>query len=277
MKLRILYLTVGASIIGLLIGAIIGVFSSFVYLLIVMPAFAAAITGAATSKLMKTLRVEGLKVATAVGSIAAVLTLVALLSTSFQMQVAAVVTEYSSQKGYSNAGIEKRINDWKKDAGGTLQFTFLTTRIKNGARLSSGVFMDFGPVGNSVVLFLELLVCLTTTLWLTRRQGSRPFCEKCDRWFARRIIGSAPLGSQSAIAAALKGGHFHRLGRRLKNPKLSNPVLLHGRFCDTCSDGNVYLELELGEPGKRPHSLYQTTTTHAFLDAILESRSMAGD
>jgi hypothetical protein len=277
MKLRILYLTVGAAIIGLLVGAIIGVFSSFVYLLLVMPAFAALITGVATSKLMKTLRVPGLKVATAVGSIAAVLTLVALLSASFQMQVAAVVTDYSSQKGYSDANIEKRVNDWKKDEGGTLQFTFVATRIKNGARLSSGVYMDLGPVGNSVVLFLELLACLATTLWLTRRLGGQPFCEKCDRWFARRIVGSAPLGSQSAIAAALKGGHFHKLGRRLKNPKLSNPVLLHGRFCDTCSDGNVYLELELGEPGQRPHRLYQSTATHASLDAILESQGMVGD
>ena len=42
MKLRILYLTVGAAIIGLLVGAIIGVFSSYVYLLLVMPAFAAS-------------------------------------------------------------------------------------------------------------------------------------------------------------------------------------------------------------------------------------------
>ena len=193
MKLRILYLTVGASIIGLLVGAVFGVLSSYIYLLLVMPTIAASGTGAATSKLMEILRVPGLKVATAIGSIASVLTLAALLSTSFQMQVAAVVTDYSSKKGYSNADIEKRVNAWKKDVGGTPQFTFVAMRIKNGAQLSSGVNMDFGLVGNSLVLFLELLACLATTLWLTRRMGGRPFCERCDRWFARRIVGERPL------------------------------------------------------------------------------------
>ena len=151
----------------------------------------------------------------------------------------------------------------------------MNIRVKSGARLTSGVFLNLGTTGNSVILILELVLCLVATVGLVRRQGSQPFCTNCDRWFSRRIIGSAALGSQSAIAAALKDEQYHRLGRRLKDPKLKNPVLLHGRFCDTCSTGDVFLELELGGGGQRPHRLREVTITHADLDDILESRSMA--
>ena len=164
MKIRIFILAAASALLGLMSGAVIGVMSSAVYLLFVSPAIAAIVTGWLTSKVTKSVRVSGLATNTIIGVMASLIAFAALLETTFQMQIAAEITEISSHHGYSDTELEHRISTWKQKIAGTEYAAFATARIKSGARLTSGVYLNLGTAGNSIVLLLELLGSIATTL-----------------------------------------------------------------------------------------------------------------
>ncbi len=51
-------------------------------------------------------------------------------------------------------------------------------------------------------------------------------------------------------------------------------MLLHGRFCDTCTKGQVYFELEVRAVGGRARIVHAEEADHGALEAILDSQAL---
>lgn len=273
MNKRHLITTFASAASGAICGAILGAVSGSLYLVLIYPIVAGLAAGAATSKAIKYFNVPGARFAAACGAVAGVTALICLLFVAFQIQIAAEVAALS-QRGYSDVQLQVEMGEWAGRVSGTHSIdAFVAVRLKSGARLMEGAYLNMGVTGNAILLLLELIAALGASVILARNQGRQPFCRHCGHWYARRVVGSAPAGGQSTVMAALKNRQFYRAGRRLSPDNDQHPVKLHGRFCDTCDNGEVILELEVGEAGGRPHLIYTETTRHADLEAILDSRS----
>ena len=262
-----------AIVLGSTAGAVVGAVGGQLYLIIVSPAVAALAAAVATAKALRMLRAADARIALVAGILVALSSTAAMLGVTYQTQRAAMVAEWSSVQGYSDKRLEVALQAWEKKHGGSNTIAFLKMRLDGGARLTEGTILDLSPAGNGILLLVEFLVSGGLALRLLRKSQSEPFCSPCDAWYARRVVGTAALGSQTQLRSALQNKQLYKVGRRLDDSSLNRPVKLHGRFCDTCTVGDAYLELEVQELGKKATVVFKMTVSHNELDSILDAKS----
>ncbi len=276
--LRLLLLIVGSLFCGLLAGAVIGAVGGWLYLIVISPAVAAIGGGMGARALVGVLRIHDTKAAGVVGILTTLAVLVAILVVMHQLERAAIIAELSSVGGFSDETLVRHTNDTmaKLTNDASPLMSPLMLRLHSGAQLFGDTALDLGMGFNLAVLLLELAITGLLCTRLVVERASEPFCESCDAWYARRMVGSATLGAKSTVVVDLQNTRFHRLGRHLEaaSTKTRNPLILHGWFCDTCAHGDVRFELELTEPGRRARIIKTVAAPHDALEAILDSQAL---
>ena len=258
-------------------GVILGGVGAKLYVVLGFPALCGVAVGATAAGVGRWTRAHWPRAVTAIGAASGVVAVAALLVIAAQLERASAVTEYSKGRGWNDARIHEEADRYMAKASGDHEGILqpLWFRLHAGARLFGETPLNVGPWGNLAVLLLEVGVCGYLAARLARRSASEPFCSRCDAWYARRVVGTAPLGSLASVRAALQNGQFHKLGRRLEPPgSARRPVTLHGRFCDTCDTGRVVFELEVSEAGRSPRVVQTSTHAHDALDAVLDSHAL---
>lgn len=270
---------IGSLVCALLSGAVIGAIGAYAYLIVISPAMAAITAGMATRSLVGVARLTRARAAGIIGGLAGAVTVITILLVVFQMERASITRELTATQGVSDTTLntyrERMLSELTGDAGSAMRPLML--RIHSGATLFGETGLDLGPGFNVILLLVELGVAVYIGARLGWERASEPFCAYCDTWYARRMLGSATLGSRSSVQADLQNRQFHRLGRKLSVARIDTrePVQLHSWLCDTCDQGEVRLELEVTEAGKRARIVKAVQAPHSALDDILESQAFA--
>lgn len=276
---RLLLFASGTVAAALVVGAIMGTVSGSLYFVLVFPLGLAVAVGAIGRSLVRVLRVTNTPSARVVGVVAGLIAMLMMLVVEVQLERARVVSELTGKDGVSDASLDRLVDNHMAKLTGDVPVWQrpVALRIETGATLVGDAALDLGNLVNGLILLAELIAVAWLTGRLVRSRAAEPFCARCGTWYARRIIGSAPIGARSSLLGELQAQRYHRLGRRLQPPGKPGPVLLHGRFCDTCDTGEVRFELEVKEAGKRPRVVKSVTTGHDALDAILDSRALMNE
>ncbi len=277
---RLMIVTVGALFCAVLAGAVVGAAGGWLYLIAISPAIAAIAAGMAGRSLIGVLRVRNRRWAAAAGALTGILTMAAILLVSVQMERAAIIAELSVGGGVSDETLKRRtdyimgeLTDGASPAAAPVMY-----RLHSGVKLFGDTALDIGPGFNLGILLLELAVVIALCVRLFAERAGEPFCDPCDAWYARRMVGSAALGDRASVLVDLQNARFHRLGRRLEAAKETtrHPLILHGWFCDTCDAGDVRFELEVTEASKKPRIIKSVEAPHSALEAILDSQALKG-
>lgn len=276
-KNRLLATSLAGVCVAALVGAVLGATGSQMYLVILFPAAAGLGTGWAIGSVASGLKVHWPREVGIIGAVCGALAMISMLVVVAQVEHASALAELSQEKSawgpeQIRTQAARAVTLMAGGHEGILQPLFL--RLHSGVVLFGSAPLSLGTIGNGSLLAIEVVTCVFLGFRFARRAASIPFCERCDHWYARRVLGSAPLGSLASIRAAMQNRQFHRLGRRLGGPTTTGAVMLHGRFCDTCDSGDVHLELEVSESGGRPRLLKTMVEPHDALDAILDSHAL---
>ncbi|MFT5432052.1 MAG: hypothetical protein ACI9OJ_002750 [Myxococcota bacterium] len=261
---------------GLLAGTIVGAASMGLYLIVFSPALAAIAAGWMTSSAARAVKLPGPRFVTILGGVSGILAMLAILVVTLEIERSYIITALSSAAGLGDEAIARGLKRWQQEAtGGAGGIGALyELRITSGVRLFGETWLDLGTAVNGILLLVECGLAGLIGARLGRSRASEPFCDNCDSWYSRRIVGTAQLGALASIRAELQAGRHHRLGRRLEPPKGKGPVVMHCLMCDTCSLGDVTFELEVAENGRRPRVIRSVEAPHSALDAIMDSQAL---
>jgi len=271
-------LGLGTLALGLIAGSIVAAAGGWIYLVLVSPLVATVAAGMGGRSLIGILRIDRPRFAAVVGGLGGAVCLLSILVVTQQMRQAELLSELNSVLGLSNDRVTTeaatRMGEFTNNAAPLLQPVAL--RLYSGARLVGDTVMDFGPLINGALLLLELVASIWLGARLMVERSAEPYCAGCNRWYSRRMVGSAPLGARSTLLVELKNTRYHRLGRRLTPPRkgTGDALVLHCWMCDTCNDSQVRFELELTESGRRPRLIQSVTASHDALDAIMDAHAL---
>ena len=261
---------------GAVAGAVLGSLAGTVYLVIVYPVVAAIAVGFIGRAAVAALKLDSPRLASVAGGLSGLMVMAGILVVTYQIERAWVVEELTGKRAVSDATLDRVVDDYmgERTGGVTNWRAPLELRLVSGVAITGGFTLDLGDGLNGVILLLELLSASFLGSRLVRERASEPFCDHCDGWYSRRVIGTAPLGSKASLISELGSDQFHRVGRHLDPPTSRHPLKLHGWFCDTCDKSDVTFELELASPGGRPTLLKARSAPHTALEDIMDSQAL---
>lgn len=271
---RILLFALGTAAVAAIAGAFVGVLGRYAYVVLGSPLLAALGAGIGGRGLAGVLRINSPVVGTVVGMLAGLVAMQAIGLVQLRLHRAEMTHEVQAVTGISEERAQAEV-DRSLDqltGGSTGPNTF---RIHAGVRMFGATALDLGAGINGLILFFDFAAASWLLGRLIRHRTREPYCADCDRWYTRRVVGSAPLTARSDLFIELENGRFHRLGRRLAPPRATtrDPFVLHCWMCDRCDHGDVHFELEQTHAGRR-RVIKTKTVPHDGLDEIMDAHAL---
>jgi hypothetical protein len=208
---------------GAVIGALVSLLANLIYLILVFPIVMGAAGGALVASAVRSGKIRNATVALLGGLLVGVVIYASMWAVDY-------LQARSSLASGSNFSF--------------VDYVLVMDRIGvSVGRLGNSNSINLGPTFSWVYWGVELLIIMWLAATTGRAPAQQPFCEACDRWYAKpALVGTLGASRQKEVLGYLENSQFQKLGEELQsNPALPNVGVFLATCGDGCADGEAYL------------------------------------
>jgi hypothetical protein len=233
---------------GTVLGVLVSLLSTQVYLILVFPLVMGLLGGAMVAAVVRAGKIRNPGVAIAAAVMIGIIIYAAMWATDYiQFRNNRIAEFIVTNPGADPSQADAMIDTVLKERTG--QTGFLGYLLYEGAegvsvgRIGSQKFLNLGPV----VSWIDWVVELIILLWAAVRTGSKPayepFCETCGRWYDKpQLLGTLGASRSKEVLNLVENEQYVKLGEELQsNPALPNIGVFMATSGKDCTNGDVLL------------------------------------
>lgn len=270
---------------GIAIGTLVGLFSNFIYLILLFPLGMGLLGALVISKVLTVGKIRYFLAGITLAILMSFAIYGALHFTQYLMfraEVKDLMVETMVEQGMeANPEIANVLVDYalEEETGSTGFGGYILYEAKIGisiGRAFSSSEFNLGPGLTWIYWLIELgiiaYLCISPVKDITRQ----PFCETCDKWYGKeKHLGGKPNANSAILTRLIEIKDYSGLGRELEKETNLPSVELYVRDCATCTTSASLLSLKRISQGAKGTLRYEPFL-QIFISASDKARILMG-